>query len=314
MKPNENFTISSGNIIALWQLILLTDKHEAITVKSAVEITLNSGLAGGGLPANQALKLGQYCKILEINNQELLSSQFCRKEILPLCQTEEPNVYVIRAVIYRFMILQNFDWLLFFNNDPEIFKIGIPENWIELLESANLFDFKELAVTEWWSKIFSRFRTYKEGQKLEIGKVAESLTYLHEKTRLLNDGLDNNDFYVKWASQITDTFGFDVLSIRGTLLKETFNIKDEIQIEVKCSVNSNEKEFRFYVSKNEWNKASNNITSYFFYCWTSANLERQSANGPYIIPALKLKDHIPEDRGQLCEWSECKFVIDLHLI
>ncbi len=76
MSKNETFAISSSSIIALWQLVLLTNKHEEITVKSAVEITLNSGLMGGGLPAEQGLKLGQHCRLLEISDSQLFAVNF----------------------------------------------------------------------------------------------------------------------------------------------------------------------------------------------------------------------------------------------
>jgi len=313
MSKNPYFTITSSNIIALWQLILLTNRHEELSVKSAIEITLNSGLMAGGLPAEQGLKLGQYCKLLEINNaQKLSSTQYCKDELIELCDTDEPNILITRGILFRFVSFQNFDWLLFFNDDAEIFKAFIPDDWIYLLDHAELFNFYDSDVRDWWGKIFSRFQTYKEGQKIEIGKVAEKLTYDHEKKRLENDGLDNGHFFVKWASQINDKYGYDVLSIRGDILKFIFSEKDKIQIEVKCSVASNEKEFRFYVSKNEWNVALKNIQSYFFYCWTSTNMEKESANGPYIIPAEKLSIHIPSDNGNLCEWSECRFIIDLN--
>jgi len=313
MGKIDSVTITSSNIIALWQLVLLTSKHEEITVKSAIEITLNSGLMGGGLPADQGLKLGQYCRILEINEeQKLYSSQYCKDKLIGLCETEEPNILVFRGILFRFVSFQNFDWLLFFNDDPEIFKTGIPGEWIDLLEQAELFNFTDLIVRDWWEKIFSKFQTYKEGQQIEVGKVAEKLSYEYERQRLESDGLDNGHFFVKWASQINDKYGYDILSIRGNFFKFTFEEKDSIQIEVKCSVTSNEREFRFYISKNEWNIALKNMGSYFFYCWTSASKERENANGPFIIPANKLSSHIPTDNGTVCEWSQCKFVVDLN--
>ncbi|WP_343604338.1 DUF3883 domain-containing protein [Fluviicola sp.] len=312
MSKNEQFSISNSNIIALWQLILLTHRHEEIEVRSAVEIAMNSGLMGGSLPVNQGLKLGQYCKVLEINDSFLQSSQYCKNELLRYCTEDEPNVFVFREILQRFTSFQNLEWLLFYSEDPELFKIYIPSEWIELLENAVLFDFEDIDVRDWWAKIFNRYQNYKEGQKLEIGRVAEKLTYEHEKQRLEFDQLDNGHSYVKWASLISDRYGYDILSIRGKALQQSFGEKDSIHIEVKCSVSDNETNFRFYVTSNEWNVATTMIDSYYFYCWTSANKETESAIGPYVIPALHLKSHIPTNNGAICEWSECRFILDLN--
>jgi hypothetical protein len=312
MSKAAPFQITPTNIIALWQLISITKRYDDIPVRSALEIVLTSTIIAGGSPADQGLRLGLSCKLLEIDDeQKLISSQYCKKELHILCDTEAPNVDIIRGILYRCVSLQNLDWLLFFNDDADLFKALIPNDWIELLENANLFDFENDLVRDWWGQVFSKFQTYKEGQKIEIGKVAEKLTYDFERNRLQKDGHDSGPAFVKWASQITDKYGYDILSIRGTRLKFFFNEKNQIQIEVKSSVSSNEKEFRFYVTKNEWNTASKNIDSYYFYCWTSTSKEKESATGPFIIPADALSSHIPTDNGNFCEWSECRFVVNL---
>jgi hypothetical protein len=111
---------------------------------------------------------------------------------------------------------------------------------------------------------------------------------------------------------MSDKFGYDILSIRGKLLKLSFFEKDQVQIEVKSSVSESTEAFRFYVTKPEWVKAQENIDSYFFYCWTATKLESQTAAGPFIIPAKNLEKFIPKDIGSpICEWSECRFIVDL---
>lgn len=307
-----SFIITASNIIALWQLIIISSKYEGITIDAAINIARTSGLAGGNVPADEGLKLGRSCKLLEIENKKLSASQYCKDNLLPCCETDEPNIFIIRSILYRYVSYQNLDWLLFFNEDPEIFKSSIPSEWIELLDYALLFNFEEPLVREWWAGIFSRFQTYKEGKKLEYGKVAEKLTFDHEKQRLQADGLESDHTFVKWASQINDKYGYDVLSIRGSFLKFRFAEKDKIEIEVKSSVSSSKEEFRFFVSKPEWIAAEKNISSYYFYCWISTSLEKQSAVGPFIIPAVALKPLIPTDNANpICEWSECRFVLNL---
>ncbi len=311
MSKASSIQITQSNIIALWQLISITRRYSDITVKSAIETIRESGLAAGELPADQGLKLGQHCRLLEISEQRLFATQFCKDNLFNICDAEEPNIDVFRGVLLRYVSFQNLDWLLFFNDDADIFRTAIPDDWIELLDGASLFEFDSVEVRDWWGQVFSKFQTYKEGQKVEIGKVAEKLTFEFERKRLETDGLENGPQFVKWASQITDKYGYDILSIRGNMLKLHLAERSKIQVEVKCSVSSNEQEFRFYVTNNEWNTALKQLDSYYFYCWTSTSKEKETAHGPFIIPASDLSDHIPINNGSLCQWSECRFVIDI---
>jgi len=312
MINEEDFIISNSNILALWQLIILTKRHETISVGSAIDIVLNSGIMGGGLPAKQGLILGKKCKLLSINESNLFSTSLCRNDIHPICDDVEPNIEVIRIIILKYMSLENYDWLLFYNDDPIIFKTFIPKGWVELFENAGLFDFEDIDVCNWWSQIFSRFQKYKEGQKIEIGKLGEKLTFEYEKKRLLNDDYNNVDFYVKWASLINDKYGYDILSIRGKLMSFGLSEKNTIRIEVKSSTLVSTSTFRFFISKNEWLVALENIHNYYIYCWAGANVDKQTANGPYIIPIVSLLEHIPVDKSDFCQWSECRVLLDIN--
>jgi hypothetical protein len=310
----EPSQITSSNIIALWQLIMIAKRNNSIAVSAAIDISINSGLIGGDVPAGEGLKLGLYCKLLVIDKEQNLNhTDFCRDNLFSLCDTNEPNILIIRAILLKYMSLQNYDWLLFFNDDPEVFKTGVPLEWVDLLNNATLFDFEDAQVRTWWAEVFDRYETYKEGKKLEQGKIAEKHTFDSEKARLKADGFDNDLKFVKWASQISDKYGYDVLSVRGSLLKSTFSEKEKIQIEVKCTAAANMEEFRFYVSKPEWKAALENIDSYYFYCWVDTNLQKQTAQGPYIIPAKDLISHIPkDDHSTICDWSECRFILNLN--
>ena len=88
--------------------------------------------------------------------------------------------------------------------------------------------------------------------------------------------------------------------------------KEKISIEVKSSDTTNIERFRFFVSKPEWNKAMEDIESYFFFCWVGINISDDSAlYGPFVIPAIQLIEIVPKDVSNTCEWSECRFVLDI---
>jgi hypothetical protein len=310
----EIVIVTASNMIALWRIVRIVEAFEGIEVKIVMEMARNSGLIAGSLPAGEGLALGRHCKLLEIAHiNKLVLTPHC-KSLIPLCSTEQPNIHITRAILQQYFFVNKLEWLLFFNEDPEIFKASIPDEWIFLLENSGLFEMEDKDVRSWWSRVFSKFQTYQDGKKLEIEKVAEKLTFDHERNRLQADGLKNDHAYLKWVSQISDKEGYDIASIRGALLKFAFTEKSNILIEVKASVSSSTDAFRFYVSRPEWEKAQSNISSYFFYCWISTNLETQTALGPYIIPADQLKSHFPTDNSEICQWSECRFIIKLNTL
>lgn len=309
---SETLPITLSNMVALWQLVAISIRNDGITVSDAVSIVRSSGLIGGEVPADQGIKLGLHCKFFEVDDQKLILTQTCREGLVPVCDTDEPNTLVTRKIILTYLSLKTQDWLIFFNEDPQLFKPLIPTEWVLLLDGSNLFDFDDDSVREWWSDVFKQFQTYKEGRKIELGKVAEKLTFEWERERISNDGLDSDHKFIIWVSQISDRYGYDVGSVRGLLLKtDERNNKEKIRIEVKSAVSSSTEQFRFFVTKPEWKMALNDLSSYYFYCWVSTNLQTHSATGPFIISAQDIHQHVPSDNGVICEWSECRFVLNL---
>ncbi|MBK9636720.1 MAG: DUF3883 domain-containing protein [Bacteroidetes bacterium] len=308
--------LSSGNIVALWQIILLAKKYPILHVKTAVGTLTSTSILGGSLPFDGGLKIGNKYNFLEIKSGNIVLMESSINKLIPLCEEDFPNKSVTRAILEIVLKNENFDWLIYFDEDPDIFKVGIPNEWIDLLENASLFNFSDDQVTAWWNKVFSRYTSYKEGNNAKVGKVAEQICFNHETKRLSTFFEDGKySIPVKWASMISDKFGFDILSIRGNELKHSFIEKDKIRIEVKSSTFKDETKFRFYVTRNEWEKAIENLDDYFFYCWTSVSLEKQSALGPYIISANQLESLIPIDvNPNICSWSECRFIVDLSTI
>lgn len=306
--------ISSGNIIALWQILILAKDNPTLEIKTAVGAISSRSTLGGSIPIDGGIKVGTRYKFLEITEGNIILIEQITTHLFTLCTDELPNVNATRVILQSILKYDNCDWLVHFDEDPDIFKTGIPKDWLDLLENAELFNFEDDNVIDWWKLVFSRYTKYKEGAKLEVGKIAEKLSFDHEESRLLPIlEREKNSIHVKWVSEISDRFGFDILSIRGGELKHSKSEKDKIQIEVKSSTFDDLTKFRFYVSRNEWETAFRNLNDYFFYCWASVSIEKkESAIGPFIIPASKLQPLIPSDsQPSICSWSECRFIVDL---
>ncbi len=314
-KKIKYYPITHGHIVASWQILYLTFNYDGILAKDAISITEKSGKLGGTMPAKQGIKICNDYGLVRFVDGKLHTTETSESTILPQCNNEEPNVKVLRALLNHILLYHNFEWLIFFDSDPEIFRESLLVNdreWTNLLDNAKLFDFEEEEVNIWWDEVLAKYEDYKEELKRAIGDVGEKLTYHRELERVKADGFSPPRYFVKWASRISDRFGFDVLSIRGNLFSSTFEENDKIQIEVKSTDANNPKAFRFFITKPEWNKAMENINSYFFFCWLGINLDTESAkNGPFVIPASDLTEQVPTDNSDYCQWSECRCVIDV---
>lgn len=309
------YPITHGQLVAAWQIIFLSNRYKNIAPKSAIEIAMRSGKLGGSLPAKEGLKICLDYSFLKIDSGTIQVTEMTTDFILPNCEDEDPNVKALRALLSHIISYHNFEWLIFYDSDPEIFRdhlIAQDPEWSNLLDNAKLFDFGDEDVNRWWARILVRYEDYKEKIKKAIGDVGEKLTYHHELKRVESDGYEPPKSFVKWAALMSDRFGFDIQSIRGEYFKSLYEKKDKIRIEVKSSDTTNIERFRFFVSKPEWNKALENINSYFFFCWVGININDESAlDGPFVIPAIQLIESVPKDVSSICEWSECRVVLDI---
>lgn len=314
-KKVKYYPISHGHVVASWYVLYLASKYAGISPKNVVGIAEASGKLGGTLPIREGLRLCLDYGFLRIAEERLRLSEASELRIVSKCSDEDPNTDVLREILAQILSQHNFDWLIYYDEDPDIFRTyitGVDSEWANLLDNAKLFQFDDEEVNSWWNRILVKYESNKELIKAKVGDVGEKLTYHHELHRVQADGIMPAKTFVKWASRISDRFGFDVLSIRGSLFGTLVNQKEKIQIEVKASEIPNIQNFRFYVSRGEWYKAQENLNSYYFYCWAGISIEHDSAqNGPYVIPAEALAAQIPKDVGTICSWSECRFVIDL---
>ncbi len=307
-------TIAPGVIITLWRIIFLIFKlnKPKLTVSEVSKIILSKAYFGGTIPLKESIQVGIDNLLITIDKNEIMITKYALEEIVPLCDNDNPNKIALRKVLQKIILENRFYWVVFFNEDPEIFKVAVPEYWIILLDQVELFNFENQEVINWWIELFELLNHLDEQKQKAIGDVGELLTINYEVDRLKKEGFKKPNLFVKWVSRIGNDFGYDVSSIRGLFFQEHYSDKDNISIEVKSSVNPELNSFRFKVSKNEWRTARRSINSYYFYCWTGVNIESKTCQGgPYIISAEELIDHFPNDSSSLCQWSECVFILNL---
>lgn len=311
------YPITQGHIFTSWYILYYLKEYTLLDPSNLYSLLINSGKMGGTIPANQGIKICTDYGFIEIEKTSrcFCLTQLAQDNIIELCKEADPNPIALRAILGHIISFHNFQWLIFHDSNPYIFKEALQEQdpeWTALLESAELFNFDEKEVTDWWDKILIKYENYKDEVKKAIGDVGEKITYLHELKRIETEGHLPAKSYVKWASLINDHYGYDILSICGQKFEHISHPKEKIQIEVKSSDAFQPENFRFHVSKNEWNTALENLVTYFFYCWSGVNIENETATyGPYIIPAKDLLDQMPTDNCENIEWIESRCIVNL---
>lgn len=141
-----------------------------------------------------------------------------------------------------------------------------------------------LDVIMWWD-VISGVAHFISGQSMmERGRKAEIQTLKYERKKLKVARIAQEP---KWPGLDDNYLGYDVLSYKrvpnGTISPQL--------IEVKSTIAS---PMRFFISRNEWDKALQSSDNYLFHIW---NMTR-TQSVPYIMTVNDVKPHIPMNKGK----------------
>lgn len=143
MTESDLLYYSPGRLISLWRVILLVSRYEEenIKIKNVVYVVNQLGILGGTIPVKSSIRLAQRCKLLEINSGFVKLTSYCRKLVEGLGDDSEPSIEVLRFLIKTIITHNRFHWLMFFNENADIFKAAIPKEWIDLLSQLTYSDY-----------------------------------------------------------------------------------------------------------------------------------------------------------------------------
>lgn len=198
-----------------------------------------------------------------------------------------PHLF-FRVCIYQILIKADIRWARVITLGRERFVYTLDRDEQQCFRAAKLMDDPpDDETVNWWDDLSTFMRRQTEGQKQARSRVAERLTIEHETTRLQRLGLSVKP---RWIAIEDNTAGYDVLSYEPGPKGPVSRL-----IEVKSSVAS---PLRFYVSRNEWDKASSVGIAYLFHVWD------MSPENPrlYIRTVDQVQPHIPLDQEK-GKWS-----------
>lgn len=157
-----------------------------------------------------------------------------------------------------------------------------------LFRQARLLDeYPSLDDIEWWDALQAHVRASQNGDAMKRARVAEKLTLDYEAEQLRKAGLNAEP---RWMSIEDNTVGYDVLSYTPSEFGPINRL-----IEVKSTIAS---PLRFYVSRNEWEKALEFGEAFVFHIW---DLQREPPR-LYERQVAQVLPHIPHD-NEKGRWS-----------
>ncbi len=293
-------------------LLIGTSGGNNLHIRDIYQTMRSRGSFGGTIPLKESIRLGRAHEFVSITKGRIEISEFSRIQLLPLCDDEVPNIFVLRLMLSPIILAGDYTWLAYLETDIQAFIYMIPQNWVQILQTANLLDLEDEDVIDWWIHLLRGYQEISEGHLTKIGDFGESLTIDYETQRLQTDGFEINPFNLNWVSQISDAPGYDVKTVRGNLYKEGSLSTGNIQIEVKSTIRDNPTNFTFHLSRNQFNVASESPNSYFIHCWFGINIDSKThTQGPFSIPFTHLIDRFPVDRESSISWSKCKIELDV---
>ena len=175
-------------------------------------------------------------------------------------------------------------WVRLMRQGRQRFVKKLDRNDQDIFEAAGLMERPTpLHVVTWWDSVSGYARLLTDQEKLEQGRAAEILSLEHERRRLKGIGIDLEP---EWPGFDDNFAGYDVLSYDHS----TGGIANRL-IEVKSTTIS---PMRFFVTRNEWNKAIQAADAYIFHIWD------MNAANPVLRTrsVIEIAPHIPTDNGK----------------
>ncbi|MBT2289062.1 DUF3883 domain-containing protein [Paenibacillus albidus] len=165
---------------------------------------------------------------------------------------------------------------------------------LQCLESAGLYSKDpDTSIVEWWDFLASFARNSEDSKKLKSGRIGEMLTIEYETQRIAQLNAKP-----KWVSVENNFAGYDVMSFDSS----PSGLKQKM-IEVKACKS---RPISFYLTRNEWNSATNFGDNYYFHIWYIPQHKLIELSVPQV------EENVPLNRG-LGKWQTILIDVDSYL-
>ena len=263
--------ISIGLVSETLSVLSSAKKYNCISLSQINQLSI-----GYGINKQAAISFASQCSWVNVLNNNLYFTD-SGERILSGFRENRISQELWRVILYDYISVCRPAWASRIPLGRKEASTFMTNDEKRCFFEAGLLNPPDEAIVLWWDILASIFREEQNDALEDVGRAGERLTikYEEERTRIKP----------KWVSIETNLAGYDILSRVGN------NDPDTILIEVKSSQKPM-KEAKMFISRNEWDVASTGIhrDKYFFYLWLLSS--KQLA----IIPAIRMKDYLPEDK------------------
>jgi hypothetical protein len=236
------------------------------------------------------------------------------KKIISKSNEDEPNPRIIRELLLQIILNISPPWISFTSAPFDETIAAVPPLVIEILKKGELLD-SPLSdeANRWWAAIRNRNIEIDKEFRKKIGDIAEELTIRYENARLMKEHHSYLAENIDHVSKKSDSYGFDISSFFGFLHPSDHTPDEILMIEVKSSTSDSNDNFRFYLTRTEWEKAKKNSNNYYFYLWKGICIEERKASNekPMIFPSKIVNKYLPIDIHKNGKWTECRITLNL---
>jgi hypothetical protein len=241
------------------------------------------------------IKLGALIARVEADATALdVEAAYALSAIVPNVVSPEDGTAFYRACIEAVTISKRPVWAKIMLLGRRKFVQKLSRDEMQCFREAGLLiDPPTPDVIEWWDRVNGNTRLAGEQIKLERARAAERLSLEHESKRLAALGIPHKP---QWISIEDNTAGYDVLSYDLGPVEPVNRL-----IEVKSTIAS---PLRFFLTRNEWEKASEFGQAYHFHIW---DLQAQPPR-QYQRTAADIAPHAPTD-NERGEWKNAEIPV-----
>ena len=237
---------------------------------------INQLAIGYGINKPAAIAFASQCSWVNVINNNLYFTESGEK-VLNRFNEERISQQLWRSILYDYVSVCRPAWASRIPLGRKEASIFMTNDEKRCFFEAGLLNPPDEAIVLWWDILASKFREEQNDVLEDVGRTGEKLTIRFEEER--------TGIKPKWVSIETNLAGYDIMS------RVAEDDPKSILIEVKSSQKTIN-EAKMIITRNEWDVASTGIhrDKYFFYLWLLSS--KQMA----IIPAIRMKNYIPEDR------------------
>lgn len=302
---------SVGRLTLAWSLVGVLRRRAGLTRDEALSVLRRETDAAECL-ALDALALAEGLDLV-VEQSGALGASAAAVILGEPMRGQLPDTAVYRGLLLTYVDRARPVWAASAAFSRTAVEAYVPNAVSESLAAAKVVgdDIAE-GAEEWWEALRRIVQAWERDDTTLVGYAAEQLTLEYERRRLADCGLGHLAACIRWVSQESDAYGFDILSWVGDLsVALNREPTDPLRIEVKGTAAGNGARFRFYLTRNEWETACDRSVAYIFHLWPHVLRHERNDASPIMRQPCDLEASMPQDQSQTATWTESRLLLDV---